>query len=748
MSLRISNTGVKILLFQIVPGREFDASNEIRDYLKELSEKRYIGKFETWKLFGTYDLLCVYEVFNYDPELLYLGSIPGIQRSNEIFAFGWENTTRNKRVMSFSFNGITQKPILALSFRKIDPSIVRRDRSVEQSFIDFTVSEYKTVQTLSTLGWSEFAQFICDGTVRGVMKQQHALTTGTRIVFRPKDVKTFFIKSYSLIGIRTDVLKSKKSLKKTLSEKFGVSDEDDPKYQEEAPVVQLALKCRPGAVSSVARRYHKVFCATHTDIAIGQYDIILDLSGATGLGDWATFVERLLKLRRDGSGDVLDTATLIQARVPHASQNGHSKKGRLAKMTAFKVDGPTVDQVRHLPEAVGYMVLNSIYSFNGLISQPLIRDCFADLFPFVRSLVASLEEGVLATRVLLGDTEKKLERFGFAVDQRAMGAFTALENPEGRFSPYKGGIQRILYALTTVPRHLIEDVCGVDWSGFVVIGFDRRFWHRGAILNLPVDKALNPSDWWGLTHESAHAISEVRPEWFPTKKFVRTIFERLNYSMPPSEVTLISEILIDHFDFLFCFEGDWKSYIRTVWGYFGELEGKDEYIDTRIDDYFLRAFSVYFMSTYRDGDPERRVTDRELNQMYSKFLSSLRTLARWVDDKGDDSLETIGLTVCERFALIRPALPLISSSVAEYSRRFERRMKSRRYRGTKSAMKRILQGYTVDKQLDPALLVLQLKKSKVVPFRARIATIISLWNQFLREYDEDQAFAPRRERTR
>jgi hypothetical protein len=323
-----------------------------------------------------------------------------------------------------------------------------------------------------------------------------------------------------------------------------------------------------------------------------------------------------------------------------------------------------------------------------------------------------------------------------------MGVISDFESSGARMFTFRGGIQRLLLALNAVPKFLIETTCGVFWTGFPVVGFDRRFWHCGEIVNLPVDRVFQPKDWWGLTHESAHVLLYLNEKWFPLDQLSQSMEQRLGRKLSGSEVVDISEMLLDVFDFVYCFDGDWEFYSKAIWSYLVTSLPGDEYISGRLGSYFLRSFTVYFFYHVTDSNAERLVTAKTLFDMYDSFFEELtRRVPKIGKVIGKQQLRETRSLVLRWFAAFRPVLPEIRKSVESYRVRFKKWDNTELRSNTEKALRLIRRGEVADGPVNPVQIIMELARNGRLQFSGEIATILTLWNEYLRTYHDELAFA-------
>lgn len=735
-SFRIGSPGAKLVLFQLAPGLETSAGLAITKHLSTAQSDGKVHKFSLWKLFGTYDLLAIYEVTDFDPLLLFAGSVGGIQKSNEIFAFPWVDSRTPAHATSFDHAALASKPVLGISFQKARAEEVQRTAKLSRSthltldhhYMESILDQNDHGHVLSTFGWSEFVSLGSHNSIDESFHWLHNETIATRVSSKP-GAAGVLTNAYSFVGIRFDLIRDRPLLRETLYQDFGKKGRLD----QEAVVAQLRIKCMPDSVARLRPQLEARFRTDVIDVVLGRDDLIVDLS-LSELGSWGEFVDNLLELREQTSGDVLATAVQIQAKVPERTLASVSATRRHSTqpIAGFPIDASDVDEVRRLKDPIARNVLGTIYTTNSLVCQELIRDCFVDLMPFVGDLVARIWNRKIAEYSPQA-LEKLLERFAFAADQRAMGALSDLETSEGRFSPFRGGVQRVLLAMDLIPIFVVKEVCKQpNWVGFTTIGFDRRFWHFGQTLNLPTSVTFSPEKWWGLSHESGHALVETRKRWFPLKALqaARSAEGRL---LDHFEIDLLKEIFIDLFDYRYCFRRELDTYLRTIWEYLLQLIGEDDdHVANRLDAYVLRVFITYFLHHVPDGDPNLSVDSAAAIRMFDSF--SERIAQATSGQMTVAELSQLKERVLLSFADLRFAFRHIVPAIEKDSERFQSINSPASVREAKATAALLRQGFVATEIGNPIATIHELRQGGPLEFSARVATVLSFWNAAVIRY--------------
>src|SRR4051812_35512316 len=122
----IGSKALKLSLLKVVPGSELSVS-------KHLGEAVYNKTGSTphfqLKLFGNYDIACLYESDDFSPKVARAGAIDHILSSNQIHAFVWQPSEQRSKPAVFYGNG----SVWGLLLFKMDEFQVGRSRiEIEQ----------------------------------------------------------------------------------------------------------------------------------------------------------------------------------------------------------------------------------------------------------------------------------------------------------------------------------------------------------------------------------------------------------------------------------------------------------------------------------------------------------------------------------------------------------------------------------------------------------------------------------------
>lgn len=205
---------------------------------------------------------------------------------------------------------------------------------------------------------------------------------------------------------------------------------------------------------------------------------------------------------------------------------------------------------------------------------------------------------------------------------------TELQSHAGMYKrlpfPFLRGINAYLLAASCIPCFVFSRVFDEipvreSWPGFVVFGQSYSYQlFKGRVLSLPANTLQKPiEDWWGITHEIAHAIywaSDFYNTDLPEdiKQYYKEItFDTSGHMLFSLD---LEEIYANWFDFRYVFLGDTKRYFPLIWKSWLRWERTQQFKQ----DYLLRSLAIY-ITTDLDGLIEAQNKSYELT---IEFLES------------------------------------------------------------------------------------------------------------------------------
>lgn len=701
----IGREGYKISFISTTPGKIVQVANDFSEAIVKYSGADPVCFLQ---LFGKYDLCAIYRTKDYLSGPSKAGSIDNIRGGNQILAFPWLS---QKDKQPFANKGSSKKIWGLLFFRTNELLANKYGTIIEQFLADYWADKNTdTVEfdILGTTGWAELV-FIVRGN-----KFSDVLSTLSQISQQSISIEnnenTFSAKTFSLIGMDYDLIKqgNYKILESIFDEKIEDGKDIFPR---------LNITCAPGDM-------HEVYKLASEKIGTGYYSYgSFDLSFKPAKCEtWGKLAKNVLELRKDMKGKLYSTDIRLFGKkemkeYPNFPSHAEARAG-------IQVDSERIKLFRKWGPIFENTLLNLYFGVSNLMQDPLIGDCFADLKPSLdKSLPEWLGENNVEDKNLHNFMGEYIERITFGAMERGHGAFSALEYPNSHFSSTKGGIQRILKAISIVPKKVLARI-DVKWNGFIVTGFrDLSFSAHHDIINLPSDFLFKPEDWWGLFHEIGHTAmyEEDFIDLLGHEKIIYIIDEissDKNNSFSRGYIeNFISEIGADCFDLYFCHRSDIDLYLKNIWPYIHERGFKA--------DHYSRYFCMFLYWKYillekKNVFPEQINVHNELDEFRKKLVNLKLQNINHV---------RLNVTAESSFNNYSNIINILHSAFSKQLKVNDLSIELNN-RNLKKAISTVLEGQIYTSTIeDPDLFILALKKEKSpINFSIRMAAIISLWH--------------------
>jgi hypothetical protein len=711
MKLEIGKEGYKISLLRVVPGKEVSVAKKLK---KAISDHTPSNPVVLLKVFGRYDLCAIYKTNDYLSGPSKGGSINCIREGNQIFAFPWTHGStkppkkfepNNEKVWGLLFFRINEK--LGRNFGLLIENMLTRNWEKV-----FNKKEDVKIDIFGTTGWAELVLIARGQTFKSVTETISEVSK-LKVVIKSNEGSNehlFSAKTFSFFGINFELVmnKSRSKLKENLSEEI--------RYGEGVfPVVSVT--CPPGDMSKIAsygkEKIGKSF------VTFGGKDLLFL---PTNCMTWGELISSVLSMRNLPSVNIYSTSIEVMcadsnlADSPSDQFHGEGITVEKNLLSKFRKWGPVFEN----------RLLNLYFGLSNLMQDPLIGDSFKDLKIVANDILPQL----LALLNPSDENDREYiwyiaEALAYGAEERANGAFLAIEHVESHFSPTRGGVQRILKAISVLAKCVLKKA-GANWNGFPIAGFwNQGYSSHGEIINLPLDYLLMPEEWWGLFHEIGHVafsdkqnffdlfgnyeIAEVLDKLVPSKQDI----DRLTYWK-----NIILEISADSFDLFFCHEFDFMAYLSNIWAYLIKVEYPLH------QSHFARYFVMYQYWKYlylkkEDHFPLDLKAEQDLLE-FKKILGRLR-LKKPISPLYDQEALRI-------FRSIRPIIQILHN---HYKTKSKQNIDSSFSQETKAVFSKIKKGkiYLEGPITDPAELILLMKKNKKeMTHSARMAAIFSLWH--------------------
>ncbi len=731
-TLTIDSTGYIISLLNVAPGEETYVANHLSRAIKKTSKTR-TSKNENspiclLKLFGKYDLCTIYKTQNYFKGPSSLGSIKHIRDGNKILSFRWKVNGQN----SFLDKPSTNNNVWGLLFFRINEKLAKHfgaliETTIAKNFGEVLKQINKNdvaLEIFSTTGWAEIVFIVKGKSFRSVIS---ALSTISKLEVtvntdgeQRRDI--FSEKTFSIIGIDFDLIRKSHLLPKIFNEKITFGKGIFP---------NLSITCSSRYMKAVSD-----YVKTNTNIGshcstYGSSDLIFVPieapkhsrfsfpSKQTSFVTWGKFILDVYKLRASPElqGKVYSTAInildknsdLIEFPKLINNQSNNFVEVKRKHIELFKSWGQDFE----------YRLTNLYLGIDNLLQDPLIGDCFKDLYKLMNNrLLEILNEKVKDEhyRLMVADI---IDAITFGAEERIHGAFLTLEHVEGKFSPTKGGIQRILRAINFISENIFERL-NLKYTGFAIAGFHNEGYYAiDQIINIPLNLLFHPEEWWGLFHEIGHAILWHNdlisiPKDKRILKYLKSLDGLAINETYAETLNFLQEIGSDMFGFYFCYEKQLLPYLKNIIVYLGEREIFNP-------SHTLRLFSIYM--GYKYLNVNIRVFDSISESDVTDFYDFLKKHAIKIPQSGqwkDGEL----LRAFKRFA---PFIKIFHDTYVKKIKSFRRIDES-----VNSALRSILKGQIYHHQImNPERLIIKFKENENLMkknFSARIAAILSLWN--------------------
>lgn len=734
--LCVCDFAIKVIMLQVSPGAEIEVAKIFSEELQSIGRK-----YRIFKALGNYDLFIIYESPDFLPDVIDIGTIPHILKSNELLCFPWEikNESWDTIKEGFDFKNLDKK-ILGLSFLKINPSsILRTGAGVEQSLISFCKTQ-EDLSILGSFGWNEILILVHGETIENTYDTLLKLSD-LKIGYsedNDKDNKNIelealFLKTLSFLGINFGLIKKiqdepnflKSELKEYITENF---------------FPQLYITCCPEFIGDIISDASA--CFGRTNIVMGAEDV--SISDIKKMDTWGEFLTEVFNFRQRNKSKLFSTSVRINRKEDEAESNPEAESPNKSLMECF-CSPVTLSKEEALllkekfDRTFQMLLLNTIYTFNNIIQNNIVRDAFIDMIPFAKEIKSiALSEDSTSKEVGI-----YIDHFIFGAQQRASSTYSGIDNIEYRFSAFKGGIQRVLQAIELLPKSMLQNI-GLMWNGIVNAGEYNTYRSDLQVLNIPLESLFIPKRWWGLFHEIGH-IATLNSDLLDFKdKTLEDFLGRIvgiskDHPEFPDFVDLCWEISADIFDYKFGFLKDMETYFGALWKYLEDYIKIKDVSENKKEKYLFRSFYVYlydFIFNNKNCDFES-LDKKKIEIYFNGFVKFLN------DVKKQKSLPEISISEKISDKIVFTALsfrPLLLHLHNKYSQivRHEKLIDIAFSEETNQIIDTIGKGQIYWQNIEhPEIIIYRLKKENISNPKTNIATILSFWNTFHLRFGKD-----------
>jgi hypothetical protein len=701
------NVGYKVSLTRVAPGHDESVASQLKHSIIKDSHEPPIALL---KLFGRFDICAIYKTKDYLDGPSKFGPISGIRGANKILAFHWLAATESSGLSVENGKG----DVWALSFFRFNEALVKRSGArIELMLAEEwhrhiqPIQPGVTLDVLGTTGWAELLLLIRGSKFNQVAK---ALSSISQQIVTPRGHEPTLLpaKTLSIFGIDFELTKKRNRhvLRTRLKESFKPGTGVFPSF---------SITCPPSAMNVVNK-----YCRSHFGKGaevFGATDFLFQPKGAS----WGKFIAEILDFRKNLTGKIYSTSANILV-APKALAEAAYK---VQPKRPLKMPYPKASCITRWGSTLEHRLRNLYFALSNLLQDPLIGDCFEDLrlfaetrLPLALNIFDSKDED---QRDLLYEL---VELLAYATEERAHGAFLSLEHLESSLSPTKGGIQRILAAVESIPRTLLARV-GKRWNGFVVAGYHNEYFSSHyEILNLPFEYLFKPEQWCGLFHEVGHAAFFDKDFYDMDGLEMSNLISRAVPSAAKDDPEYIKwkelawEIGADMFDLYFCYGKDLDSFLTNIWPFITQGSGRIS------SERFRRYFLVYefWKHLLLPGNSSfgRSV---ELSADIAEFRKRLKSLNLGA---------IIESTANEEARLAFSGMADVAEVFYQKFRKIDepRQLSDELERPKmKRAIQSVLRGQPWLETIDaPDTFILGLKKAPRLSLSAKLAAIVSLWH--------------------
>lgn len=335
-----------------------------------------------------------------------------------------------------------------------------------------------------------------------------------------------------------------------------------------------------------------------------------------------------------------------------------------------------------------------------------------------------------------------------ALYQRYSGLETHFDTCKHIPYPFLRGINVFSCAATCIPLFIFKAIhpeknINDIWPGFVVFGmsYSYQLFLDGKILSYPANFLYRPiEDWWGITHEVAHAIYWISNFYGQLPEKIKEYYEDLSIKDDLLLSMDIEEVYANWVDFKFIFKGDKERYFPIIWKSWLRWNRVKRFRQ----EYILRSLLVFLTSDlerfHQVQNNESREQTREyikskLNEMNNMIIPKVPEYKAYIDDI---SLDEIVKTIDVNVAHIEHYLNYLEVEYFHESI-FERLNPPYPEELLREHLDLLEQGLIVTGVIpSPIRLLHELYdayygSNKDVPFQTTVATVLTLWIKYLKE---------------
>ena len=594
-NLKIGQSALLVSFIRTKMGREFDVAKKL---LERFSGKPQVASYYT--CYGQYDLLELLMVDSY--EAMY--NVPfdkDIVDCEFGLFYSWEDVSLPLHEWAHGY------PVLLLVFLKIQPDLEETLRfDIEKSIINFIKKDFiDDANLFAGMGRSEILLLLRGRSFEKLLSnvsQLRQTLTLRKIMNKHLSVSCdpdvpVFIDSTTFLLIAHPALRRR-----------GGYEQLEGKVLPRVNVI-----CNPGFERIVSAN-KPASCARAFNI-YGNYDVVLTWDKKIELAQFAKEITDFRLAVGEIEG-INNTLTNFSGKKIIDNDTSLKPPPQLAGFKSEFAPG-TEDVVSMLntlnPNKLDSMIRSRLLEFLGRLNSYYGRreykSSFRDLLGVIYSILYRLNELKTASGANAISINTALSEI---IDLSNNALFQRYADLETRFGtskhlpfPFLRSINGYIAAATCIPCFIFKSVypdipVRQNWTGFVVFGLSYSYQlQRGQILSYPASALQRPiEDWWGITHEVAHAIYRISD--FYNQELDEDIKNYSNgFSTKNPMLRLgqeFEEIYANWFDFKYVFAGNKIRYFPTIWKSWLRWER----VRHNKFDYLIRSL-IIFITTDLEG---------------------------------------------------------------------------------------------------------------------------------------------------
>ena len=716
MENRIGDGAIKIACIQAVPGYEIKVKNALETYCEN---DENIQHYITFKGFGTFDIILLYITEDFGNHLRFAGPIPHILKSNLLLCFPFQS-----RSAQDIYSVLSKHTFTAFCLLKISPGLKRNEPNIDSLIRKFLNKELDNLTILGSLGWNEIIILLSDNNIDSLSNNINLLS---ELILEKEFVKiSVILKTLSFLGIHYDFISKPSCIEKGFkSINYYVRKNDNltkAKINSHNSKITLSLEVstKPNFTYE-AQSYFPDSVFKKSEL-VGSRDILIQPRKTIS---WSYFLSRLLDFRHAYKEKIFSTSTRIGFETILLS--GSPTREIPFESELFKFRYSEVEKL--FGHSMASSLVNDFYTFNSLFQNPLCGSAYGDmsLYPYY---IMEAAKNINDEGDIINIASGARDNIRKGAELRSYGTHETIEEVTGRFSEFRGGCQASLLSIEYIPYFILRKN-NIPWMGFVIAG-EPKFRHINEVINVPASSLWDPCTWWALYHEIAHIIINSDPDYLTTDiPSVQLFLSNKDY--PNAHLDLIIEFAAEIIGFELGFFGDFKTYLTVLWNHLVSID-KFQKKYSPISVYSIRTFIVQlFFSHFRKSTNLERISKEKymsFDFLFEQFIIHMNDIEKIVKKEIFDNKEFIAAKNIKLITELYPFFKHLSKLMTK--NRLSPNKKYINHPNTTKVIKHLKDGKIWWEDIvSPEAVLYQITIDRPLTFNARIATILTFWNQYM-----------------